>query len=90
MEIHFVAQPVEREFADGMKMKCWSHNGQTTGPKIRMPGPANALPMMMGEGQFGNIEMGGMFTVLRVRDGISTYDDPGWCRFPEGSVARRT
>ncbi len=55
-----------------------------------MPGPANTLPMMMGEGQFGNIEMGGMFTVLKVRDGISTYDDPGWYRFPEGSVARRT
>jgi hypothetical protein len=55
-----------------------------------MPGPVNTLPMMMGEGQFGNIEMGGMFTVLKVRDGISTYDDPGWYRFPEGSVARRT
>jgi hypothetical protein len=40
--------------------------------------------------QLGNIEMGGMFTVLKVRDGISTYDDPGWYRFPGGSVAIRT
>ena len=53
-----------------------------------MPGPANTLPMMMGDGQFGNIEMGGMFTVLKVRDNITSYEDPGWYRFPEGSVAR--
>ncbi len=56
---------------------------------MHMPGPKNTLPMMMGEGQFGNIEMGGMFTVLKVRDDLASYDDPGWYRFPEGSVARR-
>ena len=54
-----------------------------------MPGPRNTLPMMMGKGQFGNIEMGGMFTVLKVRDNISSYEDPGWYRFPDGSVARK-
>jgi len=31
--------------------------------------------------------MGGMFTVLKIREGISTYDDPGWYRHPEGTVA---
>jgi hypothetical protein len=54
-----------------------------------MPGPRNTLPMMMGKGQFGNIEMGGMFTVLKVRDNISSYGDPGWYQFPTGSVARK-
>jgi hypothetical protein len=54
-----------------------------------MPGPRNTLPMMSGKGQFGNIEMGGMFTVLKVRDDLSSYEDPGWYRFPEGSVARK-
>ncbi len=54
-----------------------------------MPGPANTLPMMMGNGQFGEIEMGGMFTVLKVRDDITSYEDPGWYKFPEGSVARK-
>lgn len=54
-----------------------------------MPGPKNTLPMMMGKGQFGNIEMGGMFTVFKVRDNISSYEDPGWYRFPDGSVARK-
>ena len=54
-----------------------------------MAGPKNTLPMMMGKGQFGNIEMGGMFTVLKVRDDITSYEDPGWYTFPAGSVARR-
>jgi hypothetical protein len=45
--------------------------------------------MMLGVGQFGNIEMGGMFTVLKVREGIQGHEDPGWYSFPAGSVARR-
>ena len=44
-----------------------------------MTGPKNTLPMMMGKGPFGNIEMGGMFTVVKVRDHLKSYDnDPGW------------
>ena len=52
-----------------------------------MPGPRNTLPMMMGQGPFGPMEMGGMFTVLKVRDGITSYEDPGWYRHPEGTIA---
>ncbi len=35
--------------------------------------------------------MGGMFTVLKVRDGLDVddYGDPGWYRHPEGTVARK-
>lgn len=55
-----------------------------------MAGPKNTLPMMMGEGPFGNIEMGGMFTVVKVRDHLQSYDkDPGWYKHPEGTVAYR-
>ena len=36
-----------------------------------MPLPANTLPMMTGTGQFGPIEMGGMFTVMKVREGLA-------------------
>ncbi len=54
---------------------------------MMMPGPKNTLPMMSGTGQFGPIQMGGMFTILKVRDGITTYDDPGWYKNPEGTVA---
>lgn len=53
-----------------------------------MRGPDNTLPMMAGAGPFGNIEMGGMFTVVKVRDDLKSYDeDPGWHRHPEGTVA---
>ena len=55
-----------------------------------MPGPKNTLPMMMGKGPFGNIEMGGMFTVVKVRDKLQSYDqDPGWYDHPKGTVAYR-
>jgi len=53
--------------------------------------PENTLPMMAGEGPFGPIEMGGMFTVLKVRDdlGANDYSDPGWYKNPKGTVAYR-
>ena len=56
-----------------------------------LPGPRNTLPMMSGEGQFGPIEMGGMFTVLKVRDDLKAgdYTDPGPYRFPKDRIARR-
>ena len=38
--------------------------------EMQMPLPANTLPMMTGFGQFGPIEMGGMFTVMKVREGL--------------------
>lgn len=57
---------------------------------MKMPLPANTLPMMSGDGPFGNLEMGGMFTVLKVREGLKRgdYSDPGWYRHPPGTVAR--
>lgn len=54
-----------------------------------MPLPENTLPMMTGKGQFGAIDMGGMFTTLKVRKDIqkNSYADPGHYRQPKGSVA---
>ncbi len=54
-----------------------------------MPLPQNTLPMMTGEGPFGPIEMGGMFTVLKIREDQKPddYTDPGWYDYPEGTVA---
>jgi FtsP/CotA-like multicopper oxidase with cupredoxin domain len=56
---------------------------------MEMPMPDNTLPMMTGFGQFGPIEMGGMFTVMKVREGLAAndYRDPGPYKFPEGTVA---
>jgi len=56
-----------------------------------LPGPENTLPMMAGEGQFGPLEMGGMFTVVKVRNDMKTgdYRDPGWYAYPPDKIARR-
>ena len=55
------------------------------------PGPENTLAMMTGRGPYGNLEMGGMFTVVKVRDDLRAgdYRDPGWYDAPPGTVARR-
>jgi hypothetical protein len=49
--------------------------------------PANSIPMVGGPGPFAYIDMGGMFTVLKVRAGSPGYEDPGWYEHPQGSVA---
>ena len=54
-----------------------------------MPGLPNTLPMMTGTGPFGPVEMGGMFTVLKIREGIASYEDPGWYDYPPGTVSWR-
>jgi hypothetical protein len=59
--------------------------------------PANSIPMIGGEGPFDYITMGGMFTILKVRDKLpKAYDDdptwnedPGWYEHPKGTVASR-
>ncbi len=56
---------------------------------MAMPVPKNSLPMKGGKGPFGTIEMGGMFTIIKVRDGLTTYEDPGWYAHPPGTVAER-
>ena len=57
--------------------------------EMEMPLPDNTLPMMTGQGPFGPIEMGGMFTVMKVRAGLAdgNFRDPGWCKHTPGTVA---
>jgi manganese oxidase len=49
--------------------------------------PKNSIPMLGAPGPFSYIDMGGMFTILKVRDGITSYADPGWYQNPAGTVA---
>jgi manganese oxidase len=51
--------------------------------------PKNSIPMLGGPGAFSYIDMGGMFTIIKVRDGITSYEDPGWYRHPAATVAER-
>ena len=54
-----------------------------------MPMPPNSIPMKGATGPFGDyISMGGMFTIVKVRDRLASYDqDPGWYKHPPGTVA---
>lgn len=49
--------------------------------------PANSIAMVGGKGRYGSITMGGMFTVLKVRDRLDGYGDPGWYENPVGTQA---
>lgn len=57
------------------------------GHEMPMDMPKNSISMLGGPGPFGFITMGGMFTVLKVREDLKTYDDPGWYAHPDGTVA---
>jgi FtsP/CotA-like multicopper oxidase with cupredoxin domain len=77
---------VRRHVPDYMAM---GNAGMADMGEMEMPAPDNTLPMMTGFGQFGPMEMGGMFTVVKVREGLAPgdYRDPGPYKNPEGTVA---
>jgi FtsP/CotA-like multicopper oxidase with cupredoxin domain len=80
-----VAEKINKIVPDYMVM---GEKGGSMGG-MEMPIPENTLPMMMGEGPFGGVEMGGMFTVLKVRKDQKRgdYTDLGWYKHPAGTVA---
>jgi FtsP/CotA-like multicopper oxidase with cupredoxin domain len=81
-----VAKKIIKLVPDYMVM---GERGMADMGEMEMPLPDNTLPMMTGAGPFGPIEMGGMFSVVKVRDGLARddYKDPGWYRHPKGTVA---
>jgi len=64
-------------------------SGMAEMSEMQAPLPPNTLPMQTGTGPFGPVEMGGMFTVVKVREGLARddYGDPGWYAHPRGTVA---
>ncbi len=56
--------------------------------EMGMANPPNSQPMVGGTGQYGYITMGGMFTILKVRETLSDDgSDPGWYPAPAGTQA---
>ena len=66
-----------------------SERGMADMAEMEMPLPDNTVPMMTGEGPFGSVEMGGMFSMVKVRkdQAAGDYSDPGWFKHPKGTVA---
>jgi manganese oxidase len=81
-----LTKPIRKLVPDYMQM---GSAGMAEMGAMEMPMPDNTLPMMTGFGQFGPIEMGGMFSVVKVREGLdrNDYKDPGWYKHPAGTVA---
>jgi FtsP/CotA-like multicopper oxidase with cupredoxin domain len=81
-----VAERIARLVPDYMVM---GDKGMADMGAMEMPLPDNTLPMMTGTGPFGPVEMGGMFSVVKVRDDVRSgdYKDPGPYRHPAGTVA---
>jgi FtsP/CotA-like multicopper oxidase with cupredoxin domain len=81
-----VAEKINKLLPDYMAM---GERGMAEMGEMEMPLPDNTLPMMTGQGPFGPLEMGGMFTVVKIREGLARgdYKDPGWHRHPKGSLA---
>lgn len=81
-----ITQKISKLVPDYMEM---GSKGMAEMGEMEMPLPDNTLPMMTGWGPFGPLEMGGMFTVVKVRDEVKLgdYHDPGWFKHPPGTVS---
>lgn len=52
-----------------------------------MATPRNSIAMLGGAGPYGTIDMGGMFTIVKIREEIDYDRDPGWYKQPRGTSA---
>jgi manganese oxidase len=81
-----VAREINKLIPDYMVM---GDRGMADMADMEMPLPDNTAPMMGGTGPFGSLEMGGMFSVVKVRrdQPRGNYKDPGWYQHPGGTRA---
>ncbi|MCC6250775.1 MAG: multicopper oxidase domain-containing protein, partial [Rubrivivax sp.] len=81
-----LARQITKLIPDYMVM---GERGMKDMTEMEMPLPDNTAPMMAGQGPFGAVGMGGMFSVVKVRrdQKRGDYGDPGWFKHPPGTVA---
>ncbi|MHB1155848.1 MAG: multicopper oxidase family protein [Phycisphaerales bacterium] len=77
-------QKVQKLLPDYMTM---GQHGMGDMGDMGMAIPPNSIPMVGGKGPHDYITMGGMFTILKVREALAGYDDPGWYQAPAGTQA---
>ncbi len=58
------------------------------GEMMAMQQPKNSVSMVGGRGPHGTIDMGGMFTILKIRDRLRPGDETGFYEAPPETVAR--
>ena len=81
-----ITKKIQKLVPDYMVM---GERGMADMTEMTMPLPDNTIPMMTGKGPYGSVEMGGMFSMLKVRADLKPgdYSDPGWFQHPEGHQA---
>ncbi len=92
-----IEDKIAKENPEYMAMGEKGMSGMT---QMGMQGPKNTLRMMGGDGPYGSIGMGGMFTTLKVHEDIPDFKtaeeynkqvklpgDFGWYKNPPGTVA---
>ena len=81
-----LVQKLQKIVPDYMVM---GERGMADMGEMEMQIPDNTAPMMTGTGPYGPVEMGGMFTMLKVRKDQphGDYKDPGWYQQPAGTQA---
>jgi FtsP/CotA-like multicopper oxidase with cupredoxin domain len=76
----------------GVSLPVLGHNGMDVhGLHVEtghMKVPENSIPMVGQRGPYDYITMGGMFTILKVREHLENDADPGWYAMPEGTQSR--
>ncbi len=68
----------------GEMFEMYGTSQNMMGMKIKIP---ENLSPIGNPGPFGVIELGGMFTLFKVREHLTSYADPGWYQHPPGTVA---
>jgi FtsP/CotA-like multicopper oxidase with cupredoxin domain len=63
------------------------HDGMGEMADMGMAVPKNSIPMVGAHGKHDVITMGGMFTLVKVRDQLKGYEDPGWYEMPKGTLS---
>jgi FtsP/CotA-like multicopper oxidase with cupredoxin domain len=75
-----------RKFLSGFMVM--GENGMADMGSMAMRIPKNSVPMVGQQTSKGYITMGGMFTILKVRKNLESYDkDPGMYQDPPGTLA---
>jgi hypothetical protein len=69
------------------KYMTMGQDGMGDMAEMGMPVPKNSIPMVGAKGPHDYITMGGMFTIFRVRNELTSYADPGWYKNPKGTQA---
>ena len=70
----------------GKRIPGYMPMSASMGGMMEMGRPPNTIGSVF-PGPFDEIDAGGMFTVVKVRKDIASYDDPGWYQHPAGTVA---